>query len=199
MSADARAGIEAIDSLWKAFFLTRSLFPRMDESLAESGAQWWEPPGFYDESPYLLIVSKWPVTDADVAENNRVAHWLNENFLIRLYAILEVFDVVKIDRPEAPGYDQYKVVRALRNKLAHGSSGRYDKSKSEDREALERLKRICPEFTPPERYGGRFDLSISAVLWPLVVGVREYAAHVLELTECLWCLEPTPPGMEWTS
>jgi hypothetical protein len=191
--------IDAIDALWQSHFLARSLFPRMDEQLALSRQQAWAPPGFYGESPYGLIVMKAPITTHDVDLNNRVAHWLNENFVIRLYALLQTFGVAKIDDPEAPGYDHYRIVRRLRDKLAHGSAGHYHQKDAADRDALERLQRVCPGFVSPSDYEGRFDLSISDVLWPLVVGCREYAATVLGAPQPLNVLEPTPPGQGWTS
>lgn len=193
-----KAAISAIDRLWRSFFLSRALFPRMDESLADHAATQWTPPDFYSKSPYRLVIMKEPITRLDVQQNNETAHWLNENFLVRLYALLEVYGIAKVDAPDAHGYDEYRIVRRLRHKLAHGSTGRYDNSEPSDRDALARLVRSCPSFTPPDKYGGRFDLSISDVLWPLVVGVRRYAADVLELDEPLWALEPTPPGLAHT-
>ena len=188
--------VDAIDDLWDRFYMARSLFPRMDAAMA--GVRAWEPPEYYAESPYAAVVMKRPVDLHDVDLNNDVAHWINENLIVRLYAILQVFEVAKADLPDAPGYDHYRVVRRLRDKIAHGSS-RYNAARSEDRDALERLRRICPGFTPPEEYGGRFDLSISEVLWPLALGCRDYAAAVCGLSQPLGLLEPAPPGHEWIS
>ncbi len=191
--------VETIDSLWRSHYSARSLFPRMDPQLADSGLREWSPPGFYDESPYQRVVMKQPITSSDVEFNNDVAHWMNENFIIRLYAILQTYQVAKVDQPDAPGYDAYKIVRRLRDKLAHGSSGRYDASDSLDRDALARLNRVCRELVEPQDYDGRFDLSISGVLFPLLLGCREYAAAILGLPRPIVPLEPTPPGWDWTS
>jgi len=191
--------IETIDSLWRSHYNARSLFPRMDAALADSGQDGWSPPSFYDESPYLLVTMKQPISAADVEFNNYVAHWMNENFIIRLYAILQAYDVAKVDAPNASGYDEYKIVRRLRDKLAHGSSGRYDASDKNDRDALERLRRVGRGFVEPDDYDGRFDLSISGVLFPLLLGCRDYAAAVLGLPRPVVPLEPAPSDWAWTS
>ncbi|MHB1324425.1 MAG: hypothetical protein ACYCXZ_08870 [Coriobacteriia bacterium] len=189
------SAVTTVDALWRQFYLARSLFPRMSDDMADAGVVSWSPPGYYDESPYAAVVMKRAVAADDVAQNNAIAHWINENLIVRLYAVLQVFDVPKSDLPDAPGYDHYRVVRRLRDKIAHGSN-RYNDKRDEDIEALERLTRVCPGFTQPERYGGRFDLSISEVLWPLVNGCRDYAATVLGMPLPLTALEPAPPGHE---
>lgn len=187
--------VKAIDDLWYRLYLARSLFPRMDYSMAEADVAKWSPPDYYAESPYAEVVMKRPVDTADVDQNNEVAHWINENFIVRLYAILQVFGIAKSDLCDAPGYDHYKVVRRLRDKIAHGSS-RYNSDRAEDRDALERLRRVCPGFTPPDRYDGNFDLSISEVLWPLASGCRDYAAAVCGLPSPLSMLAPAPLDYE---
>lgn len=118
-----------------------------------------------------------PLTDDQIRGHNEVGHWHNQNFIVRLYAVLEthglVSSTVKIDT-SAPGHEDVQIVRWLRHRYGHGS-GRYNSKDSDDRRLLNTM---VARFTLNKAIFedlGEFPVMINTVLLPLADGCKTYA------------------------
>lgn len=111
--------------------------------------------------------------------NSHAGHWINEAFVVRLWAILEAYHVVdsiKAINTSLPGSRKVDLCRRLRQKIAHATGNITDKeSKRLDRE-------IRSEFGLGEQksiFSGKFILSRDTVLIPMWRECKEYCSALL--------------------
>ncbi len=110
---------------------------------------------------------------------NEIAHWINENFVLRLYAVLESHGLFKngIDKGVA-GHDEMEILRRLRNKIGHGS-GKYDPEDADKRKLHERL--VNHFGIDPKTYledHTKYPLAVGQVLVPLAEACKTYAIAI---------------------
>lgn len=122
-----------------------------------------------------------PLSDEDVRRYNELAHWLNQNFVVRLYAVMEangfVSETVSI-RHDLPGADELDILRRLRRLIAHGS-GHYDPADGEKTRLRQRIEATFSLKTSSEPEDlDKFPLGIRQVLIPLVEGCKRYVEAV---------------------
>jgi len=111
-----------------------------------------------------------PITKEDVIQNNEISRWLNENFIIRLFALLESYGMYsKIDK-ELEGSEEIDILRRLRMILAH-SLGKYHPNDPDQRKLVDRIiRRMGLKMGDP----AEFPLDIDKVIDPLVRGCKKY-------------------------
>lgn len=111
-----------------------------------------------------------PITKEDVIQHNELSRWLNESFIIRLYALLESHGIYsKIDRG-LEGSDEIDILRRVRMILAH-SLGKYHSNNSDQRKLVDR---IITHMDLKIKDPVEFPLDIDKVIDPLVKGCRLY-------------------------
>jgi hypothetical protein len=118
-----------------------------------------------------------PLTAEYIQEFNDLGHWINQNFLLRLFAILEAHGIIsssiRID-PNADGHEEVDILRRLRNQFGHGS-GRYDPGDPEEKKLYQR---IVDHFHLTEHQHseseGIYPIPIDQVLVPLAEGAKRY-------------------------
>jgi hypothetical protein len=83
----------------------------------------------------ILKFSK-PLTRNDIDRNNEISRWLNESFIIRLYALLDSYKVYSpnIDKT-LDGNEELDILRRLRRILAH-SLGRYHPNDPDEKKLI---------------------------------------------------------------
>jgi len=163
-----------LDEFWDMFRRNRSLCGYIPRGAV--GMRHLQPGGYYDDAtPYEFIVFKRPVTPESRVAHNAIATWNNENFLLRLWAILESNGFTKPIRESAAGSDHVKLLKRLRQHFGHGS-GRFDPSKSDHL----RLQRDIVKLFPGIGAAEGIPLSIDTVLEPMLVHCREYVQDVLQ-------------------
>ena len=156
------------------FVNSRSLCGYLHENLI--GYDSFTPGEFYQASTsYSYVKLKAPLSDQVRNEHIRIAGWMNENFFIRLWAILESHGFTKQIRIDARGSDVVKLLKKLRQHFAHGS-GQYDKSKQPHRKLLKDLLKLFPVPGEHEAIPTNIDL----VLKPMYERCCEYLEDVLE-------------------
>jgi hypothetical protein len=106
---------------------TRSVFPRLEQELV--GQQEFESPDYYKRLGFKASFEVPEGISQEFVDGFfEVGHWINENFLLRLWAVLEsrksVGNTIKIDKT-LDGWENVELLRRLRNKVGHGS-GEYD-------------------------------------------------------------------------
>ena len=164
-----------IDYLWHS----RAVFPHMQENMI--GAKDCHTAPYYQNLGFNITFSfAEPLTAESVAEIDEIGHWINQNFVVRLCALLEFYKVIgpedsgiKINH-QLDGHDEVDITRRLRNEFAH-TAGEYDPADPKARELYERIvnKFSLGTESNPE-IGGKFPIPIDKVLIPLAEGCKHY-------------------------
>jgi len=165
--------IEALDILWKNFNNCRAHFPCVPEDSVGVKSALTSP--FYLRQGFnISFVFSAGISSEQIAKINQIGHWINQNFIIRLCALLESYNIfsetVKIDK-SIKGSWHIDIVRRLRHYFAH-SSGRYH---SNDKRHLETMKSICEKFGYSIALQEDWPLPIDTVLKQLYEGCVDYA------------------------
>jgi len=170
---------EEMNILWDRLKKIRAYFPYVGKNC--KGVTAFTTAPYYGKDIHSLL--KEPLTNEDITEMQEKGHWINQNFVIRLYALMESYelcggkDKAHIDT-KLDGGHLFDIVKQLRNVFAH-ESGRYDPKNSEHLKILESMK---------EHLGILIDgliawpLAIDTVLEKLLKGCRKYAKEKLKIT-----------------
>jgi hypothetical protein len=174
------AVIRQIDEQIQYLHRVRSLFPRLSTELV-GHTEFSTPPYYGNMGLGVWFRFTSPLTSEFITEFNDLAHWINQNFVLRLYAVLEsnglISPIIRI-RPDIEGHDEVDILRRLRNSVGHGS-GRYDPTDPDKRQLFQRIvAHFDLDVGEDSERGGQYPLSISEVLIPLAEGCRRYAARV---------------------
>jgi hypothetical protein len=168
---------QQIDEQIQYLHLLRSVIPRLSSDLV---GQTKFPTAPYYRNKGLGIWFRFssPLTADFINEFNDLADWINQNFILRLYAVLESNKLVSRTitiRPDIEGHDEVDIVRRLRNNFGHGS-GRYDPADPNKRQLFERIvSHFGLDVGEDPGDEGKYPLSISQVLIPLAEGCKQYA------------------------
>lgn len=170
--------LSEIDLLLDYLLRSRSLFPHMDESMV--GADDFVTAPFYVARGYdVHFRFSTPLSLEGITLINQLGHWHNQNFIVRLAALLESRHVFwehkRIDRG-LPGSAEVDVLRRLRNVMAH-SSGRYDSTNKRHRRLYRRVKDLFGT-TGDSRTATEFPLAIDELLLPITETARRYVASL---------------------
>ena len=110
---------------------------------------------------------------------NEIGHWISQNFVVRLCALLESFSVlsnkISIDF-NLDGANHVNIVRRLRHNFAH-SSGRFHPNDSDHQKTMKLMQDYLGISI--ENLSA-WPLAIDTVLEPLFEGCKEYAKNKLE-------------------
>ena len=147
-----------IDEQVERLIFCRSFFPYLSAALV--GAR-----GF-QTSPYYLANGldlefrfSSPITPEYLARVNDLGYWMNQNFVIRLYSLLECGGHIGGNKSivwSRPGAQAVDIVRRLRNKIGHGSAD-VDAGSCDDQRLYNRIVehfglnpevRVQPSATP---------------------------------------------------
>ena len=149
----------------------RAYFPFVSE--ANLGQQVIETAPYYINAGYrLVIIFDRPLDMESIQRINELIIWENQNFVIRLYALLNARGVVsdkKSINQILPGWYDIDLIRRLRNPLAH-SSGRYNKNNSVHRKLRADIIKHLNLSNPLDG----FPLAIDTVLDRLFDGCLKY-------------------------
>ncbi len=164
--------LESIDILWKNFNKCRAYFPYIPKE-AKGVKEARTAPYYTQQGFNVKFVFSEGISEEEIERINEVGHWINQNAIIRLCAVLESFHImsntIRIDF-NLDGAEQLNIARRLRNCFAH-SSGRY---KADDIEHHKTLKLMNDKMGIS--IDGRTDwpLSIDTVIQPLFEGCIKY-------------------------
>ncbi len=132
--------VAEIENQFQALLRARAVFPYMKEDIV--GAMQCSTAPFYRNYGFDVTFSfAEPLTAEQIRKLNGIGHWINQNYVVRLCALLESYKIISQNRPIDPqlgGHEEIDILRRLRNKFAH-TSGWYDPSGSKDRKLRERI------------------------------------------------------------
>ena len=172
MNQDFNVILEEMGVLWKNFVNCRAHFPYVPDTMMGQTAVKTAP--YYIEQGFEISFSfTKPLSKGMINKINEIGHWINQNFVVRLCALLESHHVlsneIEIDF-DIDGSDDVDLIRRFRNYFAH-SSGKYNPRKSEHRKTLEKMK---VHLDIDIKNIKDFPLSIHTVLEQLFKGCKKY-------------------------
>ena len=114
---------------------------------------------------------KEPITKEYIKMNNKIGHWLNQNFIIRLHALLDSYNIKNRNLNNSlEGYNYVKLLINLRNIFVH-EGGEYKPNKRKHRKIMKELKLFIN--STDENYT-EFPIPIDKVTLPLFEGCKKY-------------------------
>ena len=167
-----------MDTLWTNLIKNRGYFPCVDDGSVGTKSL-LTPPYYRDKGINIVHTFEEPLSIEIKDEILRIGHWINQNFIIRLCALIESYqllsNVIKIDFT-LDGAEQLNIVRRLRNRFAH-SSGRYNPDNNDDVKTMKLMGKNLGISIE-----GRTDwpLVIDTVLERLLEGCKLYAEEKLK-------------------
>ena len=167
--------LEEMDLLKTNFTYCRAYFPAMCNNM--KGHSSLHTPEFYVAHLGFCITSYFdqPLTEERIHKNHEIGHWINQNVIVRLCALLESYHILSkticIDK-SLRGWKDLDLLRRLRNHFAHGS-GKYDSNDGEQRKLAQELICHFKLGNNLEDLTG-FPLPIDEVIHPLFEGCKKY-------------------------
>jgi hypothetical protein len=158
-----------MEVLWTNFTTVRGALPYLRPDRV--GQKRVTSPGFYmSKGIDLAIEFSKPLDESDTKRYNGMGYWVNQSFIIWLYALLEYYGLVEsIDMMHPNGAD-VNILRRLRRIFAH-TNGRYNANDPDEKKLFDAIvERYHPGIIDPER----FNLQIDEVLQRMYFGVRKY-------------------------
>ena len=181
MKKNTEEVLALLDNLWMNFKNCRAHFPAISNTMIGETiiptAPYYVADGFQ-----VSFVLNEPLDEHKINKIHEIGHWINQNFVVRLCALLESRDIIPKDEKKRidqtiDGWQGVDLVRRLRNYFAH-SSGRYDSSKGEHVKTMD----VLGEHLGIDMEGRRdFPLSINTVLEPLFNGCKKYTKSKLNI------------------
>ena len=169
MPKDLNTLISKMDKLFEMHCTCRSHFPYMNRDLI--GVRVFPTAPYYGVK--LVFQSVAGLTAGDIDRVNGIGHYINQNFVIRLYALLESYHVIsgtiQIDT-ELVGNEDLDILRRLRNSFGH-ASGNYNSS---DKEGKRLRDRVISHYKLSDREHNGYPLPIDTVLDPMLNACKDY-------------------------
>jgi hypothetical protein len=117
------------------------------------------------------LMATYNALHTDQFRNTTLGHWVNEAFVVRLWAVLESHRAVSPIDHSLDGAAEVDICRRLRHEIGHA------KGDVDDREARELERRIRSTFTLDNQqslFDGKFILSKDKVLRPMFAACQRY-------------------------
>lgn len=152
--------IEQVDSVWSEHQMLREGYDYISESKAASK-------GYSDEQRI---------------QNNKLAHILNQWFVVRLNAVCEESGLFPSGSPMPSSDDvekKCKLLRKLGNNIAHGSRGYLSGKSGEDIIKLMKDLGMEPIRRDPDPSRREVNLDRALVLFKILDAVKKYAQRTL--------------------
>jgi hypothetical protein len=147
----------------------REMFPSMKDDMIGKDK-------FRTAGSDVTYVFSRPLKKPDIDSFNAVGHWVNESFIVRLFASLQGNHIVSgpIDR-KLSGGEHVNIVKRLRDKIAHKSCrNNYNPSDNEEKKLFHDIVNLYKiKGVDPER-ASQYPLSIDTVLLPMTEGCIAY-------------------------
>jgi hypothetical protein len=168
--------IKEVNAQLKNLLTARAVFPHTREDLIGTTRSVTAP--FYQKRGFSIAFEfAEPLTKQRIDELNQVGHWINQNYIVRLYALLESFQVVSNSisiNTTLSGHEDVDILRRLRREFAH-SSGWYDRTDPEERKLKERIiEYYSLEIDHYPASDPRFPIPIDGVLLPMTDACKTY-------------------------
>lgn len=183
MATNSAEVIEEMNDLYHKFIELRAHFPYTDERMI--GQRVLRTAPLYSKTLGKEIIFDYgkPLTAEDIRNINEIGGFLNENVIVRLYALLEEHGILiyqkEVDKA-IEGHEAAYLTKQLRHRYAH-SLGRPDTQNKEHRDLFDRLNNYLKPSIPFEiENAEHFPNSVDTVIIPLFRGCHKYAEGILK-------------------
>ncbi len=178
MSHDLETVLRDIDTLWDKFKQCRAHFPCVSKTMVGQKcvptAPYYVAQGFQ-----ITYVLNQELTLEMVDQLNEIGHWLNQNFVFRLYAILDYHNVVNSIEQDIDGWKYVNVLRWLRRYFSH-QSGHFDENEKEHQTTMQEINDLLGVNVDGHE---DFPLPIDKVLHPLMEGCKRFVVNKYQVIE----------------
>jgi hypothetical protein len=161
----------SIKDVYAKFRSSRAYFPYIRES---DLTKTLPPPFTIFNDIEIQIKYNHPIDEIFRDYNNSIGHFLNQNFLLRLFAVLQYHGIY--DGFDKTRYKKLQILKQLRNEFGHGL-GTYNPTSPKDKKLM---KNIVTEFNLPDIDYSDFPISIDTVINEIV---NESLRCVTELSQ----------------
>jgi hypothetical protein len=161
---------EEVERQWEYQLLARAAFPINPEKLSE-----YQSGDFYKEQGVKMNVSfPSPLTPVMQCALEGIHQWLNQNYIIRLYGILDQYKVIQAGKESTePISKPINILYQLRQKVGAHSSG-YRNPRSNDARRLTRIIQENIDLSIGDEQARHFNLAIDTVLFEIKQGCVEF-------------------------
>jgi hypothetical protein len=152
---------EEVERQWEYHFIARAAFPaNIMEVIPE-----YESSPFHRQQDVRMKVGI-PVPLSPVMERGLegIGHWLNQNYIMRLFGILDEYQVITAGKEASNPYTH--ILASLRHKVGAHSRGYRNPESNEARKLTQLIQKHLDSSVPPEDVR-HFNLSIHPVLHQL--------------------------------
>ena len=158
--------VRRISELYEYFRLSRAYFPYISDS--DIGKPSLTKNFNLADGTKMKITINQPITEEFQLKNNAVGHFLNQNFLIRLYSVLDYYDIYLKLNKNLAGFYSVDLLRRLRHKFGH-SLGKYDSCDSDNVKLMESMVAYFPLPDKNPLSYSDYPLNIDKVI-PVIIG-----------------------------
>jgi hypothetical protein len=168
--------INQIDLQLRNLLNIRAMFPAITNEMA--GQTEFPTAPFYQERGFFVTFKfSMPLTAERIEEISQIGRWVNQSFVIRLYALLESHQVIPPNgqgriNQQLDGHEEVDIIRRLRRILAH-TSGRYNFADPEERKLYEKIVGKFSIEAESSETAREFPVPIDALLL-LAEGCKRY-------------------------
>lgn len=174
MPHDLETVLNDIDTLWEKFSQCRAHFPCVSKTMV--GQRCIPTAPFYVAQGFqITYVLNHELTPEMIDRLNEIGHWLNQNFVVRLYAILDHYDIVDSIEPNIDGWRYVSLLRWLRRYFSH-QSGYFDENNNDHKKTMNEINDLLGVNVDDR---GDFPLAIDKVLQPLMEGCKAFVKNKL--------------------
>ncbi len=164
--------IDQIDFHFHALLSARAVFPTTRKNMLGkhrfSTAPWYQSQGYN-----ITLALDTPLTEERRQDINQIGRWMNENYVIRLYALLHSHGLVDPIDKSINGHEEVDLLRRLRNALAHGD-GSYNPQDKKNRRTYERMVEMFNLKTERAETARYFPVHIDDFLAPMTEKCKQY-------------------------
>ncbi len=169
--------IEYLNYLKDTFIQSKAYFPTMNNDVI--GKSNISTGLFYQNLGYNIHFQfDHNLNSKDIVKFNFISNWLNQNFIIRIYAYLDYHKFVnKIDQ-KINGWESVDLIRRLRHYFAH----RGGKFNNKDADEIKTVEMICQKYNLNQNnFKDDFPIPIDKVILPLLDDVLKYIKKRLSI------------------
>ena len=175
MKKNSEEVLSILDNLWMNFKNCKAYFPAIENDMIGETIIPTAPYYIADGLQISFILNE-PLDQSKINKIHEIGHWISQNFIVRLCALLESRGIISKDETKKidqniDGWIDIDLVRRLRNYFAH-SSGKFNPSIDEH---IKTMKVLGEHLNINIDGRDDFPLDIAMVLEPLFKGCKKYA------------------------
>lgn len=150
-----------IEKQWKYLLFTRSVFPY---NLTKSLPRYKSPPFYKNHGINFIIEIPEPFIETMKPDLEGINHWLNQNFIIRLFGILDEKNIITAGKQLSNPFSE--ILALLRHQVGAHTRGYRKQNKNTAKKVTRLIIKYLDDRVLPDDIE-RFNLTIDTVLMKL--------------------------------